>query len=145
MRQVDHDEFTYMVYCGLRKWTHTGRHALFAPLAKRRSDSGISAAKPVVEQLRYLEILSPAAGYADLDADARTALIGAAIDALPGAIGKLWLSGHHPREIEARETAACLIADAFDPFEVLASTSRHKLLKFPAPKRYEHALHPTWP
>lgn len=146
MRQVDRPELTYSVFASLRHWTHTTRRDVFAPIAKRRQVSVWLAAQVVADKLRLsgVELWSPATGE-PLPRDGLTAVIEAAIDAFPGAIGKLWLSGVRQREQEARSTAANLITDALDPFQVLTNAPFGTTLFFPDMPRHELALAPTWP
>lgn len=145
MRQVNRDEFTYAIFAALRRWRFTQRRAVFAPIAKRRQMDVWCAAQEVTDALRLgkFEFWTPS--MEPLSRDPMTAIIEAAIEAFPGAIGKLWLSGIQAREHEARATAANLIADALADFEVLSEAPYGTTLFFPDTPRHAHALAPTWP
>lgn len=149
MRQVDIDELTYQIFSGLRSWTPSVRTRVFAPAHKRRPGTRSRAAETICGKLTLWEFLDPADGYRRLSSKEIAIRFVAAIDAFPGAVSSLWLSGQHDRQREAHAAASILLAASLEPFEVVSPTSldHHgtRMVWFTMPAAPDYAFRPNWP
>jgi hypothetical protein len=148
MRQVDRDELTYTIYTGMRPWSVSLAKRLFGGHSERlEMDRRIACGAIVARMHQYMVVWDLAAGFERVDRDCVAGVLGQALVAFPGAIGKLWLSGVAARKDEAQKTAANLFVDALAPFEILAETKvdDHLRVKFPAVLPVAYALRASWP
>ncbi|WP_380925510.1 hypothetical protein [Sphingomonas leidyi] len=146
MRKVDHDELVFVIYHELRNWGVGYRRAIFKPSPDPRARPAETPAKMVATVLRRVEVIDTARPAVPLTVEELTALFVRAIDAFPGAIGKLWLSRSADRETEARTAAANLLADALAPFFVLSSGKEMEPRpQYPRLEVKPHAMLATWP
>jgi hypothetical protein len=154
MRQVDRAELTYRLFCAMRKWSVTRRRIMFDKRNERWLTDQFIAADCVIADLRDVHFYSaerndPVPRREIVD------VVQVAIAAFPGALCALWLSRVHDREREAQATAANLVADALERFEVLMETSDHhsafsmdarlRMFRFPEISVAPHALRDAWP
>jgi hypothetical protein len=148
MRQVDHDELTYTIYTGMRPWSVTRARQIFGGYRERMEiDRQIACGVIVARLHQHMSVWDLTARFEHVGKDRITDILGQAMSAFPGAIGKLWLSGVVARKDDAQRTAANLFADALAPFEILSETSIDELLrvKFPPILPAAHALRASWP
>jgi hypothetical protein len=149
VRQVDLDELTYQIFSGLRSWTPSVRARVFAPAHKQRPFTRSCATDTICRKLSLWDFIDPADPGHPLSLKQVSAIFEAAVDTFPGAIARLWLSGHHDREREAHSAAAILLAKSLQSLEILSPTSldQHgtRMVWFTMPVAPDYAFGPSWP
>ncbi len=147
MRQVNRDELVWRLFSAMRHWS---RGYLLGMFRHPGADCTLGAGR-VVEELRYVGFYE--GGPEPIGAKELRAVIATAIGGFPGGLRAMWLSNVADRRKEARATAANLLADTLERFDVLAEDDRStrnqgdlgQILTFPAIVVAPHALRASWP